>query len=140
MRGFTLIELLVSITIILIIITVAIPGAEKMHQYADETAVMREVQTIHQAQMQYQSQFGKYAPTLAELGPQAAGLIPRKLADGDKNGYLFSMTQTAMGYTVTAVPKVYKGTGRRTFYLDQNGIVHENWGPEPATESSPEAQ
>src|SRR5947208_13163314 len=64
--GFTLVELLVSIAIILIILTIAIPGVMSAKMNADETAVMREVQTIQQAQMQYQSQFGKYAANLGE--------------------------------------------------------------------------
>jgi type IV pilus assembly protein PilA len=146
--GFTLVELLVSIAIILIILTIAVPMVQYAKLNADETAVIREVQTIHQAQMQYQSQFGKYAIKLSELGPpdqgasgpQAASLIPRSLARGEKNGYVFSMTPAASGYTVTAVPKTFGRTGRRTFYIDQDGIVHQNWGREPATESSPEAQ
>ena len=137
-----------SIAIILIILTIAIPGVMSAKMNADETAVMREVQTIQQAQMQYQSQFGKYAANLGELGPPAHGdpgpqgakLIPRSLAGGQKNGYVFSMTPTATGYTVTAIPQVFGSSGRRTFYLDQEGILHQNWGREPATESSPEAQ
>lgn len=68
---------------------------------AAETVVIREVQTIHQAQIQYLSQFGKYASTLLELGPPANGaagpaaanLIPAILASGDKDGYVFTMAQ-----------------------------------------------
>src|SRR5260370_19433784 len=90
--GFTMVELLVSIAIILIIVGVAIPIVENVKLNADETAVMREVQTIHQAQMQYLAQFGKYAATLTELGPpdhgdpgpQAGKLIPGSLARGEK--------------------------------------------------------
>jgi hypothetical protein len=48
------------------------------------------------------------------------------------------MSVTATGYAVHADPKVFGGTGRRTFYLDQNGIVHQNLGQEPASESSSE--
>lgn len=92
--GFSLIELLVAIAIILIILAVAIPSVQSARLNAAETAVMREVQTIHQAQMQYLSQFGRYATNLGELGPpsqgdagpQAASLIPRSLASGEKNG------------------------------------------------------
>jgi type IV pilus assembly protein PilA len=83
---------------------------------------------------------------LAELGPApngaedpaAAGLIPAKLASGEKDGYLFTVTSTAGGYFVNAIPKSFGSTGRRTFYLDQNGVVHENWGRDPATGASPE--
>ncbi len=145
--GFSLVELLVVIAIILIILAIAVPNVERTRLQAAETVVVREVQTIGQAQTQYLSQYGRYATTLIELGPpgaggqegpQAAYLIPASLASGEKNGYLFTMRATAAGYTIHADPKAFGGTGRRTFYLDQNGIVHQNLGQEPATESSPE--
>ena len=64
------------------------------HLNAVETVVMREMQTIQQAQTQYQSQFGDFASTLVELGPPATGnmgpaaakLIPASLASGEKDG------------------------------------------------------
>jgi hypothetical protein len=30
--------------------------------------------------------------------------------------------------------------GRRSFYVDEDGVVHQNWGAEPAGVSSPEAK
>ena len=113
-----------------------------------ETIVMREVQTIYQAQTQYESQFKEYASTLAELGPPANGvagpaaakLIPNSLASGEKDGYLFLMARTPSGFTVNANPKVFGRNGRRTFYLDQDGTLHQNWGADPATAASPEVK
>ena len=113
---------------------------------ASETVVIREVQTIHQAQTQYLSQFGDYAATLGELGPPVNGvagprgakLIPASLASGDKNGYVFLMVKVPSGFTVNANPKVFGKNGRRTFYTDQDGVLHQNWGAEPATVNSPE--
>jgi type IV pilus assembly protein PilA len=109
--------------------------------------VVREMQTIATAQTQYQSQFGRYATNLAELGPPvngaaegpaAAKLIPANLASGEKNGYLYVLTSTPAGFAVNANPKVFGNSGRRTFYLDQDGIVHQNWGQDSATAESPE--
>jgi type IV pilus assembly protein PilA len=147
LRGFSLVELLVVMAIIAIILAVGIPILSKARLNAVETMVVREMHTIGQCQTQYQSQFGKYAATLAELGPpvkggaegpQAANLIQANLASGEKNGYLFMLTTNAGGFTVVASPKVFGSTGRRTFYLDLDGIVHENWGPELASADSPE--
>ena len=145
-RGFSLIELLIVIAIILVILAVAVPklGSAKMN--ANEMVVIREIQTIHQAQTQYNSQFGRYATTLNELGPptsggpgpQAADLIPASLASGEKDGYTFTLTATPQGYTVNANPKVYNSTGRRTFFSDQAMMIHQNWTAEPANASSPE--
>lgn len=126
-------------------LAVALVNIKNARINAAEVIVAREMQTVHQAQLQYMSQFGTYAATLAQLGPapgragtpQAAGLIPASLASGEKNGYLFTLAVTSGGFTVSAVPRVFGSTGRRTFYLDDDGVIHQNWGAEPATAASP---
>ena len=70
-RGFTLIELLIVISIILVILAIAVPKMNTQMQGAREMAVIREIGSIHQAETQYYSQFGKYATTLPQLGPPA---------------------------------------------------------------------
>ena len=83
--GFSLIELLVVIAIILIIMGMVIPQLGIAKMQALETGAQKAISTIHTAQAQYQSQYGRYASTLAELGPptsgapsaSAAGLISR---------------------------------------------------------------
>ena len=145
-RGFSLIELLIVIAIILIILAIAVPKLGSARMNANEMAVIRELQTINTMQVQYMSQFQRFATTLAELGPptsggpgpQAADLIPGALSTGDKDGYLFTMTATPSGYTLNANPKVFNTSGRRTFFTDQNGLIHQNWSAEPANASSPE--
>jgi type IV pilus assembly protein PilA len=147
-RGFSLIELLIVIAIILIILSIALPQMSKSRMHAQEMAAIAEIGTIQKAQVQYYSQFGQYATALTQLGPpsssgaaegpQAAGLIPASLANGSGSGFTFTLSQTPTGYALTAVPKAFGSTGRRTFYSDQTGIIRENWGQDPATAQSPE--
>ena len=80
-RGFSLIELLIVISIILIIITVAVPKFQKAQMGARELGAIKAIQTIHQAQVQYQSQFSRYATSLQELGPPASGPATPSAAD-----------------------------------------------------------
>lgn len=144
--GFSLIELLIVIAIILVIAAIAAPKLNSARMQAQEMAAIRQINTIHTAQTQYFSQFGKFAENLLQLGPPASGaagpgasdLIPGDLALGDKTGYLFTVAATKEGYTVSAVPKAFNNTGRRTFYSDQTLVVRENWGAEPATPQSKE--
>jgi len=147
-RGFSLIELLVVISIILIILTIAVPQMAKMQANARETGAIATIKTIYAAQVQYQSTFNKFAGNLSQLGPpsgaggtegpEAAGLISGSLATGNSSGYVFTLAASPTGYTVSAVPKTFGSTGRRTFYADQTGVIRENWGQEPATPTSPE--
>ena len=145
-RGFSLIELLIVIAIILIIITIAVPKYNRTQMYMRETAAIKAVQTIHQVQVQYQSQYGKFAGSLAELGPPASGaagpgsadLIGNDLAGGVKQGYKFALTAVPGGYQINANPETFGSSGSRSFYSDQTMVIRENYGPEPATPNSKE--
>src|SRR5258708_7054442 len=145
-RGFSLIELLIVISIILIIAAIAVPKMNNQLMAAHEMAAIRQITTIHQAETQYYSQFGKYASTLAELGPPATGtagpanadLIPKVLADGKNSGYMFTVTASPTGYSVAAIPESFGSSGRRTFFSDQTLVIRNNLTQEPATVTSPE--
>jgi type IV pilus assembly protein PilA len=145
-RGFSLIELLIVIAIILIIITIAVPKYNRTQMYVRETAAINAIKTIHSVQVQYQSQYGRFATSLAELGPPQSGqpgpaasdLIGRDLSEGEKQGYKFTLTGTNGGYVINANPVTYGTSGSRSFYSDQTMVVRENYGPEPATANSKE--
>jgi len=134
------------ISIILIIAAIAVPKMNNQLMASHEMAAIRQVTTIHQAETQYYSQFGKYAESLVELGPPASGaagpaaadLIPKVLADGKNSGYLFAVQASPTGYSVTAVPEAFNSSGRRTFFSDQTLVIRNNWTQEPATVTSPE--
>ena len=145
-RGFSLIELLIVIAIILIIITIAVPKYNRTQMYMRETAAVKAIQMIHQMQVQYQSQYGRFANSLAELGPPqsgaagpaAADLIGRDLSEGEKQGYSFTLTGGNGGYVINANPVTYNSSGSKSFYSDHTMVIRENSGPEPATATSPE--
>jgi type IV pilus assembly protein PilA len=145
-RGFTLIELMIVIAIIVVLVSIAAPQFSNYLMNAKETSAMGAIRTIHIAQTQYSSQFGRYATSLAELGPPASGqagpaaaeLIAGDLAQGVKGGFKFVLEQTPTGYRITATPVNYNGDGRRSFYSDQTMVLRQNWGPDPATAASPQ--
>jgi type IV pilus assembly protein PilA len=139
-------ELLIVVAILLIIASIAAPKLNEARMHAQEMAAIRQIGTLHTAQTQYFSQFGRNAQSLAELGPPSSGqpgpagadLIPGDLALGVKTGYQFTLQGTPTGYMVNANPVTYKSTGRRTFFSDQSLVIRENWGQEPANVSSKE--
>ncbi|HXB74613.1 MAG TPA: prepilin-type N-terminal cleavage/methylation domain-containing protein [Candidatus Acidoferrales bacterium] len=145
-RGFSLIELLIVIAIILIIITIAVPKYQKTQIFVRETAAIAAMQTIHKMEVQYQSQYGRYAISLTELGPPASGapspaaadLIGNDLSGGVNKGYKFTLTGTQGGYVINANPINFGSDGNRTFFSDQSMVIRNNFGQEPATATSPE--
>ena len=145
-RGFSLMELLIVIAIILVIMAIALPPFNRAKMHANEMAVLKELETVYTAQTQYHSQFGKFAQTLTELGPPSggalgasgAGLIPKTLAQGEHNGYRFAMAGIPGGFAATAVPVAFGSTGQRTFFMDQNKSIKQNWSQETANAQSEE--
>jgi len=145
-RGFSLIELLIVISIILIIAAIAVPKMNRQLMLAREQAAIRQIGTIHQAETQYYSQYGRYAQNLAELGPPASGapgpaasdIIPKSLADGKNSGFIFTVVGSPTGYSVTAVPEAFGSSASRTFFSDQTLVIRQNLTAEPANATSPE--
>jgi type IV pilus assembly protein PilA len=140
-RGFSLVELLIVIAIILIIAAIAVPRLTRAQMFAKETAAIANLKTLHTAQTQYYSTYGKFATSLAELGPptsgapspQASDLIQSDLASGTKGGFKYQMQGGPSGYTVSVTPNVFGTDGARTFYSDQTQVIRNHFGPEPAT-------
>src|SRR3984885_5260010 len=89
--GFTLIELLIVMSVMLILMTLAVPQMLKLTKQAHETSAIQSVRTIGQAELQYNSAYpaNGFACSLAVLGgdpksgapsAQTAQLIEQGLA------------------------------------------------------------
>ena len=69
-EGFTLIELLIVMSVMLILMTLAVPQLLKLTKQAQETSAIQSVRTIGQAELQYNSAYpaNGFACSLAALG------------------------------------------------------------------------
>ncbi len=142
--GFTLIELLIVMSVILILMTLALPQLLKVHKTADETSAQASVRAIGVSESQYASAYpaNGFSCSLASLGgapgsgaptPQAAQMVDPGLAGGQKSGYLFNITNCTKvtvnntdmftGYEITAVPASVGRSGDRGYCMDENGIM-----------------
>lgn len=143
-EGFTLIELLIVMSVMLILMTLAVPQMLKLTKQAHETSAIQSVRTIVQAQLQYNSMYpaNGFSCSLAQLGgdpksgapsAQSAQLIEPGLASGNKAGYTFALTNCNKvtvnnqdmytSYEVTAVPTSVGKSGDRGFCSDENNRI-----------------
>lgn len=143
-EGFTLIELLIVMSVMLILMTLAVPQMLKLTKQAHETSAIQSVRTIVQAELQYNSMYPQngFACSLTQLGgdpksgapsAQSAQLIPPDLATGSKGGYAFALANCNKvtvnnqdmytSYEVTAVPLSVGKSGDRGFCSDENNHI-----------------
>jgi type IV pilus assembly protein PilA len=139
--GFTLVELLIVMSVILILMTLAIPAMQSVIRRGNETSAIASVRMLNEMEGQYNSAYPQhgFACTLPALGgkqgsappsAEAAQLIPDDLASGTKAGYSFTITCSNKttnnsvdqynGYTITAVPNSVGHSGNRGFCTDEN--------------------
>ncbi len=143
--GTRIVLTLVCLCVAPLFVIIALPKYQKAQMFGRELGAIKAIQTIHQAEVQYQSKFGRYATSLEELSPptngpatpSASGLIGNDLSVGEKGQYKFTLTANAGGYVITAVP-ANPSFVSRNFYSDQSMAIHQSFGAEVATASSPE--
>jgi type IV pilus assembly protein PilA len=153
--GFTLIELLIVMSVILILMTLAVPAMQKVIKKGNETSAIQSVRDLTTQEGEYNSMFPThgYSCSLAALGgkagsgpptAEAAQLIPEDLSSGFKSGYTFAITNCTKitagnqdqytSYEVTAVPNTVGKTGDRGFCSDGNEIRYDPKGGTNCTE------
>jgi hypothetical protein len=99
----------------------------KLISYNEAGAIMA-LRTLLSAEATYQATVGNgdYG-TLEELGREK--LVDYVLAEGHRYGYLFRVRrekyspESPASFEIVAVPRTYGRTGRRSFYIDETGVI-----------------
>jgi type IV pilus assembly protein PilA len=136
-HGFTLLELMIVVALIVIIAAITIPSITDAKIHANEAAAVAAIRAISVAELGYQSAYGGYAESLANLGggdpctrsPETACLLDQSVAAGLKSGYRFvavggnSSGGQNTSYVIGAAPEVYDRTGRRLFCSTDKNVI-----------------
>jgi type IV pilus assembly protein PilA len=142
--GFTLVELLIVMSVILILMTLAIPAMQSVIRRGNETSAIASLRNLNQMEGEYNSNYPQhgFACTLPVMGgkpgsapPSAdsAQLIGDDLASGTKSGYTFTITCSNKttnnnidqynSYQINAVPNSVGHSGNRGFCTDENAQI-----------------
>ena len=145
--GFTLIELLIVMSVMLILMTLAVPQLLKLRKQANELSAVQSVRAISQAELQYNSAYpaNGFSCSLAQMGgtpgsgaptAQAAQLVDTGLASGQKAGYTFAISNCTKvtvnnqdmftSFEVTAVPQSVGRSGDSGFCADENNTIRKD--------------
>jgi len=103
-----------------------------------EDAAIAALDGLDEAIESYRRAFGNLPQSLAQLGPapkdeaspDQASLVDAQLAAGSESGYRFSYRTVPAadggnpGLQISAIPEEYGKSGRRSFFLDQEGRIH----------------
>jgi type IV pilus assembly protein PilA len=146
-EGFTLIELLIVMSVMLILMTLAVPQLLKLKKQGNQLSAVQSVRTIGQAELQYNSAYpaNGFSCSLSALGgdpksgaptPQSAQLIAPDLTAGHKSGYSFAITNCQKvtvnnqdmytSFEITAVPDAVGKTGDNGYCSDENNSIRQD--------------
>jgi type IV pilus assembly protein PilA len=142
--GFTLVELLIVMSVILILMTLAIPAMQQVIRRGNETSAQSSLRMLNEMEGQYASTYPQhgFACSLKALGgkvgsappsAESAQLVGDDLAAGSKSGYTFTITgcnKTTVNnidqynsYQINAVPNSVGHSGNRGFCTDENAQI-----------------
>src|SRR5262249_40249377 len=120
-----------AIPIILIIAAIAIPNLLRARMAANESSAAASVRMLVTAEVAYSTSHPDSGFTCSLSDLAGAGLISSQLANGQKNGYVFQLSDCGAEvngkgntkYHVVTYPVTKNQTGIRAFCSDESAVI-----------------
>lgn len=107
----------------LFIAALAVPAFTSARRAANEAETLNALRAVAANEETYRASagHGSYG-TLSDM--MRAGLIDERLTGSTAAGYRFQLAAERTTFVITATPLQYPSSGRRSFYLSNDGVVH----------------
>ncbi|MFA5430327.1 MAG: type II secretion system protein [Candidatus Omnitrophota bacterium] len=130
-RGFTLMEIMVVTSIVIILISFAVPNILRSRVIGMETSALGNLRALNNACQLYLLNMKNYPESLADMSQPKVDppYIDPELVSGTKQGYSFVYRLAASDhFTVNANPTGFGLLQGRFFFMDESGLVRARKG------------
>ncbi len=126
-KGFTLVEIMIVVVIITSLAALVIFNLLRTRLNTNEAIAIASLRLISSAAQAYKAVHPTFPSDLNILGSVTPPYIDSILGCSDpvclKRGYYFNLTGSTNTFIAIAYPQSYGITGRRSFCVDESGII-----------------
>ena len=128
-KAFSLVEMMIAVAIIIIVVTLVLPGMIRARMVAYEGAAIANLKIISNACQLYQINNFGFPDSLSDLAGSEPQYLDDVLASGNKSRYRFSYEPSDDGFEIWADPIGFLATfNARHFYTDASGAITSRIG------------
>jgi len=125
-KGFTLVEIMIVVAIIALLAAIAIPNLLSAKRTANDAAAKATVRSLSTAaEVSATANNGAYPADLAGLTKFISSAATYCPAGTGVQGYNYTCTYGASGYTYTATPTTPGTSGSKLFSITTGGVLTE---------------